>query len=121
MHRLSRSITVEAKDLDLQYLKQRIFDSTKKECIVTLVYTAQHVEYCNECFIGLTEDNLPAQTVLTFMVQLTCSTYKADVCMVPINKLDTASLRFWFDKIVMVLSNIFFIVAIYTDNHICNR
>ena len=71
------------------------------------MYTPQRVEYCNGSFIEQTEDNLPAQTVLTFMVQLTCCTYKDVVCLVPINKLDTASWRFWFDKVVMALSNIF--------------
>ena len=55
------------------------------------------------------------------MAQLTCSTYKDVVCLVPINKLDTASLHFWFDEVVMALSNIFFIVAISTGNHICNK
>ena len=65
LHRLSRGITVEAKDLDLQYLKQHISNLTKNEHIVTLILgevcTAQRIKYCNESFIGLTEDNFPAQ------------------------------------------------------------
>ena len=85
------------------------------------MYTAQRVKYCNRSFIGLTEDDLPGKIVLTFMVQSTCSTYKSLVCLVPINKLNTASLHFWFDKVLMALSNIFLIVAISIDNHLCNR
>ena len=45
LHRLSRGITVEARELDLQYLKQSSSSLTKQERIVTLmideVYTAQ--------------------------------------------------------------------------------
>ena len=121
LHRLSRGISVVVKDLDLQYLKQRISNLTTKERIVALMMDAQRVEYCNGSFIGVTEDSLPAKTVLTFMVQSTCSTYIDVVCLVPINKLDTASLRFWFDKVMMVLSNIFFIAPISTDHHTCNK
>ena len=91
MRKLSRGITFEAKHLDLQYLKQRISNLTKKERIVTIkeVHTAQRIEYCNGSFIGMTVDNLPVRTVLTFMVQSTCSTYKDVVCLVPLNILDS--------------------------------
>ena len=85
------------------------------------VYTAQRVEYSNSAFVGLTEDGLPAKTVLTFMVQSIAGKYKDVVCLVPVNKLDTALLRSWFDKVLNALNDIFFIVVVCTDNHVCNR
>ena len=54
------------------------------------VYTTQRFEYCNGSFIWLNEDNLSAKTVLTLMIQSACSTYKGVVCLIPINKLNTA-------------------------------
>ena len=79
------------------------------------VYTAQRVEYSNGAFVGLTEDGLPAKTVLTFMVQSIAGKYKDVVCLVPV------LLRSWFDKVLNALNDIFFIVAVCTDNHVCNR
>ena len=85
------------------------------------VYTAQRVEYSNGAFIGLSEDGEPAKTVLAFMVQSTCDKYKDVVCLVPINKLNTTILRTWFDKVMKAIDEIFFVVALSVDNHICNR
>ena len=50
LYRLSTGITVEAMDLDFQYLKQRISNLTKKESMVITneVYAAQRVEYSNK-------------------------------------------------------------------------
>jgi len=121
----SSCLTVEARSLDLTYLKHRIDHLEKKERMVTLmideVYTAKRIEYSNGAFIGLTKDGNPARTVLAFMVQSTCSKFKDVVCLIPVQKLDTTQLRFWFDKVVSALHDILFIVAVSVDNHICNR
>ena len=85
------------------------------------IYTAQRIEYSNGAFVGLTEDNKPAKTVLTFMIQSTCSKYKDVVCLVPVDKLDTKTQRKWFDLVMLKLQDIFRIVAVSVDNHVCNR
>ena len=89
--------------------------------MIVEVYTAQRIECNNGSFVGLTESGDPAKTVLTFMVQSTCSKYKDVVCLVPVKRLDTNLLRRWFDKIMQALNEFFFVVAICTDNHVCNR
>ena len=85
------------------------------------MYTAQRVEYSNGAFIGLSKDGVPAKTVLAFMVQSTCNKYKDVVCLVPINRLDTTILCTWFDKVMKAIDEIFFVVGLSVDNHICNR
>ena len=121
----SSGLTVKSGNLDVHYLKQRIEKLSDQERIVALlvdeVYTACRIEYSSGAFIGLTEDGTPAKTVLTFMVQSTCCKYRDVVCLVPVNKLDTALLRLWFDKVMLALNDLLFVVAVSVDNHICNR
>ena len=85
------------------------------------VYTAQHVEYTNGSFIGATEEGASAKTVLTFMIQSVKGKYKDVVCRIPIHKLSTALLRKWFDLVMSALNDLFLIVAVSADNHVCNR
>ena len=125
LSKLLGNTSVESGVVDVDYLKQHTMALTDQQCIVTLmideVYTAQRVEYSNGAFIGLSEDGVPAKTVLAFMVQSTCDKYKDVVCLVPINRLDTTILRTWFDKVMKAIDEIFFVVALSVDNHICNR
>ena len=125
LHKLLSDTSVECGVIDVKYLKQRTMGLTDQQRIVTLmideVYTAQRVEYTNGAFIGLSEDGVPAKTVLAFMVQSTCDKYKDVVCLVPINKLNTNILRTWFNKVMEALDEIFFVIAVSVDNHICNR
>ena len=72
-------------------------------------------------FVGLTEEDSLAKTVLTFMVQSTCSKYKDVVCLVPVNKLDTYTLNLWFHQVMMTLNDMFLVVAVSADNRVCNR
>ena len=51
------------------------------------VYTAQQVEYSDGSFVGLTEDSVPARSVLAFMVQSICGKYRDVVCLIPVIKL----------------------------------
>ena len=85
------------------------------------IYTASHIEYSNGSFIGLTDDGLPAKTILAFMVQSIRSKYKDVVCLVRISKLDTASLRAWFDRVMISVDEFLLVSAISVDNHVCNR
>ena len=55
------------------------------------------------------------------MVQSVCKNYKDIVCLVPVEKLDTSLLHYWFNKVMKYLSKIFIVVAVSVDNHICNR
>jgi len=72
----------------------------KMVLIIDEVYTAQRVEYTNGSFIGLTEEGMPAKTFLAFMVQSIAGKYKDVICLVPVNRLDTALLHLWFDKVM---------------------
>ena len=85
------------------------------------IYTASRVEYSNGSFIGLTEEGVPAKTVLAFMVQSMRSNYKDVVCLVPVNKLDTAILRRWFDTVMTAIDELMLVLAVSVDNHVCNR
>ena len=90
LQQLSCSDRVETNVIDIQYLKQRRATFTEGEKAVILlideVYTAQRVEYQNGTLVGLTEDGECARTVLTFMVQSVCKSYKDVVCPVPVEK-----------------------------------
>ena len=98
---------------------------TDKERMVTLlideVYTAQRIEYDNGSFVGLTDDGKPAKTILTFIFQFLCSMYKDVVCLIPVSQLDTQFLQKWFEKVMVALDKLLFMVAVSVDNHICNR
>ena len=61
----------------------------------------------NGSFVGLTDDGLPTKTVLTFMVQSVCGSYKDVVRVVLINKLETSILTLWFKKVMLSLDKFF--------------
>jgi len=71
--------------------------------------------------VGITEDGIPAKTVLSFMVQSSCSKYQDMVCLVPIDRLDTKTLHVWFNKVMLALHDLLTIIAVSVDNHVCNR
>ena len=122
---LSSAILIEEGNIHFDYLDQRTLKLSSHEKIVTLlidkVYTAQKVEYSNGFFVGLTDVGLPAKSVLTFIVQSVCGSYKDVVCVVPINKLDTSILTSWFQKIMLALDKVFLVIAVSVENHICKR
>ena len=125
MRQLSTGINVDSYKIDLNYLKARTTELTSKEYIVVLlideVYTAQPIQYSDGCFVGLTNKGKPAKTLLAFMVQLVIGKFKDIVCLVPVYKLDTAILHYWFDFVLDALDTLFSVVAISVDNHVCNR
>ena len=106
-------------------MKTGAADLTPQEQIPTLqvdkVYTAQRVEYNNGSFVGLTEDGRPAKPVLAFMIQSVAGKYKDVVCLMPVNKLNTPLLCHWFDCVMDDINDLFLVVAISVDNHVCNR
>ena len=118
-------LNVEPKKVDLNYLKNRTRKIKEEEKIVTLmvdeVYTAHRVEYSNGKFIGLTDDGVPAKTVLAFMVQSIRGSYKDVICLVPVNKLNTTTLHKWFIEVLRAIDDYLLVVAVSVDNHICNR
>ena len=122
---LSAGTAVTSGSIDVGYLKERVKNLSDKEKIVTLildeVYIAERVEYSNGSFIGLTENGTPAKTVLGFMVQSVCSNYKDIVCLIPVATLNTSVLQKWFTKVMTALHDIFIVIAVSADNHICNR
>ena len=75
------------------------------------------VEYQNGIFVGLTEEGLPAKTVLAFMIQSTSSKYKDVVSLIPVNKLDLTLLSYWFEKVMKAINDIFLMIAVSIDGH----
>ena len=96
----------------------------KERLIVLLidkVYTAQRIEYSDGSFIGLPMEGKPAKTILAFMVQSVVGNFEDIVCLIPVNKLDTALLHHWFIIVLKALDSLCSVVAISVDNHVCNR
>ena len=85
------------------------------------VYTTQRVEYSDGSFVGLTEDGVPAKTVLASMVQSICGKYRDVVCLIPVNKLNTDTLNLWFNRVLKAISAFYKVLAVCADNHIYNR
>lgn len=125
LRKLSTRLNVESRKMDLDYLRVHCKDLPEKEKIVVLivdeVYTAQRVEFTNGSFVGLTEEGTQAKTVLAFMVQSIYGKYKDVVCLIPVKKLDTDLLKTWMYKVLSALNDIFLVVALTADNHVCNR
>ena len=85
------------------------------------VYMARHVKYSDGSFVRLTEDGVPAKTMLAFMVQSICGKYRNVVCLIPVNKLNTDTLSHWFNRVLKAISAFYKVLAVFADNHICNR
>ena len=54
------------------------------------------------------------------MVQSTCAKYKDVVCLIPLKKLDTTTLQYWFNQVMLSLHDLFLVVVESVDNHVCN-
>ena len=89
--------------------------------MIDKVYTAQRIEYSNGNFVGPTEKGKRAKTILTFMIQSVSHKYNEVMCLLPVNQFDSEFLKKWFDKAMVALNGLFFVVAVSVDNHVCNR
>ena len=43
------------------------------------------------------------------------------VCLLPVNQFDSEFLKKWFDEVMVALNDLFFVVAVSVDNHVCSR
>ena len=84
------------------------------------IYTAQRIENSNESFVGLTEKGASAKTVLTFIIRFAFSKYK-DVlaCYQLVNW--TQLCCGMVEKVMLALDDLFFVITVSVDNHICDR
>ena len=69
---------------------------------------------------------MPPRELKTFWLGLTLTItlrtqYKDVVCLIPVNKLDTALVQIMFDRVMAALDDIFLVLAVSTDNHASNR
>lgn len=79
------------------------------------------MKFTNGRFEGLTQNGTRAKTVLAFMVQSMFGKYKDVVCLLPVDRIDTNTLQTWFYKVMEAINEYLFVVAVSTDNHVCNR
>ena len=93
LRQLCAGSVVSTSKVYLKYLKHQSESLSALEKIVVLlldeVFMAKCVEYSDGSFGGLTEDGVPAKTVLAFMLQSICGKYRDAVCLIPVNKLNT--------------------------------
>ena len=89
--------------------------------MVDEIHTANRIEYSKGSFQRLAENGMPSKTVLSFMVQSVHGKCKDIVCLIPVHRLDYSILLSWFHKVMVALHDIFLIVAVSADNHLCNR
>ena len=122
---LSSSAAVSSGQSNVGYLSQKTRNLPLHEKIVTLivdeVYVAQRIEYTDGAFAGLAADGSLAKPSLSFMVQSVCSNYKDMGCLITVSKLDTSILQAWLHKVLVALHNLFVIVTVSADNHLCSR
>ena len=104
LRQLSAGSDVITSKVYLKYLKHQSESLSAQEKIVVLlldqVFMAKCVEYSDGSFVGLTEDGVPAKTVLAFMVQSICGKYRDVVCLIPVNKLNTDTSSHWFNRVL---------------------
>ena len=90
---ISSCISAETGKLDFAYLKQRISRLPQIERIVVLIM----MNFIQRNELSIAMDNSLALPQVD-MLQKLYGKYKDVVCLIPINKLDTALLRKWFFK-----------------------
>ena len=104
LRQLSAGSDVSTSKVYLKYLKHQSENLSALEKIVVLlfdeVFMAKWVEYSDGSFVGLTEDGVPAKTVLAFMVPSICGKYRDFVCLIPVNKLNTDTSSQWFNRVL---------------------
>ena len=125
LRQYSTGMSVETSSLDLSYLTAKTKDLPKEYHIMVLmideVYNAQKIEHSNGIFVGLTEEGKRAKTFLTITIQSVSHKCKDVVCLVPLNQLDMEFLKKWLDKVMVALNDLFLVIAVSVDNHVCSR
>ena len=121
----SACLSVRAVTLDMSYLKQRAEHLEERKHLMTLmvdeVYPVKHIEYSNGTFVEVMRKDNQRKLCLAFMVQSICSKFKDVVCLIPVLKLESSKLQYWFDKVLEALQDLFSMMAVSVDNHVCNR
>ena len=110
-----------------KYLRLRVEKLNEFERTVVLifdeVYVYQNLEYENGKFIGLSvNDQVPATSVLCFMVKSLASKYSDVVAMIPVHGLNVECLRTNCLKVLQLLKDVGLrVVSLSADNHPVNR
>lgn len=110
-----------------KYLRLRVEKLNVYERCVTLlfdeVYVYQNIEYENGKFVGLSvNDQMPATSLLCFMIKSLASKYSDIVAMIPVHGLNVECLRTHCLKVLQTVTHVGFkVVALCSDNHPVNR
>ena len=126
LRRIAKSVDVLRSDTAM-YLRERASVLNEYEKTVSLmfdeVYVYQNIDYDNGKFVGLaTNDNMPATTVLCFLIKSLCSKFCDIVSAIPIRGINVNILQQHCMEVLQVVTDSGFdVVALIADNHPVNR
>ena len=109
------------------YLRQKASTLNVYEKTVSLmfdeVYVYQTIDYDNGRFVGLaTNDDMPATTVLCFLIKSLCSKVSEMVAIIPVRGINVNLLREHCLQVLQVVEDSGFdVVSLIADNHPVNR
>ena len=126
LRRVAQNVTCLQADTRA-YLRHRASVLNEHEKVVTLVfdevYVYQNIDYANGNFVGLAaNEDVPATTVLCFLIKSLSSKYCDVVASIPIHKVNVDVLRKNCLKVLeTVMECGFHVVSLIADNHSVNR
>ena len=126
LRRISQS-TNELRSNTKLYLREKASVLNEYERTVCLmfdeVYVNQSIEYDHGQFVGLaTNQNLPATTVLCFLIKSLCSKFSDVVAAIPIRGIDVDLLKQHCLQVLQIVCDSGFdVVVLIADNHPVNR
>ena len=128
LSKISCGIDPDMSSINVKYLEKRFQSMSYYESHVHLIfdeiYVAKRLEFsrATNSGVGLSNDSVPAKTVLCFMVSSICGSYRDIVQMIPLSQISSTIIIQYLWKIIEEVTKIgFYITSISADNHSANR